>query len=91
MTHPRRLSFVVGTSLLTLTASLTIGCKPKHVNEGPQEPVVNERPADPPADPPLEEPVDEQPDTETPDAETPPPETPEDIGPSTVNVRTPDM
>lgn len=80
MTHPRRLSFAVGTSLLTLTASLAIGCKPKIVNEGPHEPVhTNEGPVDEPEEPQVNEgPVDEP--TE-PDAEQP-----EDIGPSTVNT-----
>jgi hypothetical protein len=86
VTHPRRLSFAVGTSLLTLSASLAIGCKPKIVNEGPQEPVhVNEGPADPP----TEEPSDEQPDAEAPDAESPT-DDPSVDGPSTVNTRPPD-
>ncbi len=77
MTHPRRLSFVVGTSLL---ASLSIGCAGKtpnpdnnvHVNEGPApDPQVNvAQPAEPPVETPTEEP------TETPTEE---PEPAEDV------------
>lgn len=47
---PRRLTFVVGTSLLT--ASLATGCKSKPmVNPGPETPIVNTAPTpDAPAD-----------------------------------------
>jgi hypothetical protein len=84
MTHPRRLSFAVGTSLLTLSASLAIGCKPKIVNEGPHQPVhVNEGPV-------AEQPDAEEPDAEQPDAEQPDTEAPVDDpdvdGPSKVNM-----
>lgn len=72
MTHPRRLSFAVGTSLLTLSASLAIGCKPKIVNEGPQEPVhVNEGPQSEPPDDADAGSVDDEPE-EAPPAEDEP-------------------
>jgi hypothetical protein len=66
MTSPRRLTFVVGTSLLT--ASIATGCKSQPtVNPGPEPPHVNTAaPAEPPADEtdaPAEEP-EEAPPTE---------------------------
>jgi hypothetical protein len=50
MTSPRRLTFVVGTSLLT--ASIATGCKSQPtVNPGPEPPHVNTAvPAEAPAD-----------------------------------------
>jgi hypothetical protein len=63
MTSPRRLTFVVGTSLLT--ASIATGCKSQPtVNPGPEPPHVNTAaPAEPPADATTEEP-EEAPPTE---------------------------
>ena len=75
--HVRRLSFAVGTSLLT--ASLSTGCaKPQRVNVWPpDEPQVNEGPE------PAEEPATDVP-------EQPATDVPEDEQPRTVNVRGPE-
>ena len=54
----RRLTFAVGTSLLTASL-LSVGCKPPHVNtrpEVPEEPHVNEGPTESPEEPDAEEP-----------------------------------
>jgi len=45
-TSSRRLTFAVGTSLLTASLSVgAVGCKKATVNEGPEPPHVNEGPA----------------------------------------------
>jgi hypothetical protein len=86
----RRLTFAVGTSLLTASLA-TAGCAKPHVNIRPEQPQhVNEGP----------EPETEQSDQEQPDQEQPAPEDspdattdapaeldPDADGPSTVNVR----
>jgi hypothetical protein len=44
--NPRRLTFAVGTTLLTASLSTTVvGCKKNTVNEQPEPPHVNEGPA----------------------------------------------
>lgn len=80
VTTPRRLSFVVGTSLLGLSTSLSLGCKPPIVNEGPQEPPhVNEGPQPDPEDDADAGSVDDEP-------EEAPPAEPEVEEPSYVNT-----
>jgi hypothetical protein len=70
----RRLTFAVGTTLLTASLA-AIGCKPQHtVNvKPPEEPHVNEGPE-------TEEHVNEGPEAD-PDAESPDAESPEGDGP----------
>lgn len=51
--NPRRLSFAVGTSLLTASlAAGTAGCNKPTANPGPEPPHVNEGPAPQPEDEP---------------------------------------
>jgi hypothetical protein len=77
--HSRRLTFAVGTSLLTASLA-TAGCSKNHtVNvKPPEEPHVNEGPTESPD---AEAPDAEAPDAEAPDAESPDADAPEGDGP----------
>jgi hypothetical protein len=73
--NPRRLTFAVGTTLLTASLSTTVvGCQKKIVNEGPEHPPhVNEGPTPEQEDPSVNEgPEEEAPAEEAPAEETPP-------------------
>jgi hypothetical protein len=88
----RRLTFAVGTSLLTASLA-TIACADKQrVNVRPPEDIVNEGPVPEEAPPAEDTPAEDTPAEETPapeDSPEPTNDVPEEEQPRTVNVRHP--